>query len=389
MTKKIKRSKDVISIAINDGRLRLKFAPKLFADNKVKYIALGLDNTERNRLTAESKILEIKQAILENEFDESLDKYRKESKTKISKFDEIGKLWHEYLKYKQPSLKESSYSYLAVDLGRLIEDNPYQKLEDALNFRLWLLENTTIYQAKRVLVYCNAAVKWGIKNRLVTVTTSPFEGMAKELPKHEWELDGKPNALSLSEIERVRDAFSNHADLNIENYAMFIDFLFLTGCRPSEAIGLRVCDISPERAYVTFNGAIVRVQGKAVRTQGSKNNKSRRFPLNHELIDLLDEAVWDTMKPEDLVFTSISGKTIDYSYFCGKIWKPLVTSIIGRESTPYSCRDSFISHQLAGNMPPSNICAWCDTSIPVIQKRYLDPKLALEIKPLNLTPEKQ
>ncbi len=66
---------------------------------------------------------------------------------------------------------------------------------------------------------------------------------------------------------------------------------------------------------------------------------------------------------------------VRYSYFCGKIWKPVVTAIIGRDSTPYSCRDSFITHQLAGSMPLSNVCAWCDTSIPVIQKRYLDPAL--------------
>ncbi len=157
MTKKTKLSKDVISIAVNDDRLRLKFSPKLFAENKVKYLALGLEDTEKNRLTAESKILEIKQAILADEFDESLDKYRKESK-----------------------------------------------------------------------------------------------------------------------------AFSTHADVNMENYTMFVDFLFLTGCRPSEAIGLRVCDISPNRDYLTFNGAIVLVRlksPKAVIQTFCKSVLHTPFPL--------------------------------------------------------------------------------------------------------------
>ncbi len=375
----------LVSVAVNDFRLRLKFAPKLFADGKAKYLALGLDDSPGNHLTASAKVLEIERDILENTFDPSLDKYRHKAKVTALKLDEIGQLWDEYLKYKHPSIKLSHYDYLANCLGKLVAANPHQKIADALSFRSWLLENTTIGQTKRALVYCNAATEWGIKNRLINIPLSPYAGMAGDLPKHAWELEGKPNALSLDEIALVQLAFANHKDVNIENYAMFIDFLFLTGCRPSEAIGLRVGDISPDREYLTFSGAIVRVRGKAHRTQSSKNNKARRqFPLNQELHKLLDEAIWDTMTDNDLIFTSISGKTIDYSYFCGKVWKPIVSPIIKRESTPYSCRDSFISHQLANNVPPSNICAWCDTSIPVIQKRYLDPKLARIVKPANL-----
>jgi integrase len=373
-----------ITVAINDNRLRLRVPATLLPDNKTQFIALGLDDTPANRLAAEAKILQMRGDMLTGDFDPTLDKYRLKPKAKALKIADIGKLWIEYLKYKQPTVKESHYDHLAVGLGKFIESNPYQEIDDALAFREWLLENTTIGMTKRILIHCNAAVEWGIKNRLVKGTTSPYSGMAGDLPRHAWELEGKPNALSLDEIRKVRAAFAEHEDINIENYAMFIDFLFLTGCRPSEAIGLRVCDVAPDRSHITFNGAIVRVQGRAVRTTGSKNNKSRKFPINRDLEKLLDEAIWDTFKPEDLIFTSLSGKTILYSYFCGKIWKPVVTPIIGRHSTPYSCRDSFISHQLAGGMPASNVCAWCDTSIDVIQKRYLDPALALEVQPLNL-----
>jgi integrase len=383
--RKQRKQKPLVTVAVNDNRLRLKFAPKLFPDGKAKYLALGLDDTAVNYLTAGAKVLEIERDILQNTFDISLDKYRTKAKVAAIDLSEIGQLWCEYLKYKQPSIKLSHYDYLANCLGKLVAANPYQKIADALSFRSWLLENTTIGQAKRALVYCNAATQWGIKNRLINFARSPYAGMSGDLPRHAWEIEGKPNALSLGEIAKVRAAFASHEDVNIENYAMFVDFLFLTGCRPSEAIGLRVADISPDREYLTFSGAIVRIRGQAHRTQGSKNNKARQFPLNQELHKLLDEAIWNTMAVNDLVFTSISGKTIDYSYFCRKVWKPIVTPIINRESTPYSCRDSFISHQLGKNMPPSNICAWCDTSIPVIQKRYLDPKLARIVKPANIT----
>ena len=382
---KLKRSPSgEISIAFNEGRLRLRVPGMLLPDNEVRFIALELDDTPANRLTAAAKILEMRRDILDGEFDTSLDKYRRKAKTKATKIADIGTLWIEYLKYKEKSVKESHYDHLANGLGRLIIASPCQEINDALAFREWLLETTTIGMTKRILTHCNAAVVWGIKNRLVTGSSSPYEGMSADLPKHAWELEGKPNALTLDEIAKVRSAFANHNEINVENYAMFIDFLFLTGCRPSEAIGLRVCDVAVNRSHITFNGAIVRVQGKAVRTTGSKNNKSRKFPINRDLKKLLDEAIWDTFKPDDLVFTSIQGKTILYTYFCRYIWKPVVNPILGRNSTPYSCRDSFITHQLMGSMPPSNVCAWCDTSIPVIQKRYLDPALALEVQPLNL-----
>ena len=386
---KLKRSpQGEIAIAFNGGRLRLRVPGSLLPDDRVQFITLGLEDTPVNRLSASAKILEMRRDILDGEFDTTLDKYRRKTKTKTTKIADIGKIWIEYLKYKQKSVKESHYDHLVNGLGRLIIANPYQGIYDALAFREWLLANTTIGMTKRILTHCNAAVTWGIKNRLVSGSVSPYEGMSGDLPKHAWELEGKPNAFTLAEIGKIRAAFTNHDDINIENYAMFIDFLFLTGCRPSEAIGLRVCDVAANRSHIIFNGAIVRVQGRAVRTTGSKNNKSRKFPINRDLEKLLDEAIWDTFKPDDLIFTSIQRKTILYTYFCRHIWKPTVTPIIGRDSTPYSCRDSFITHQLMGGMPPSNVCAWCDTSIPVIQKRYLDPSIALEVQPLNLGEQK-
>lgn len=158
-----------ITIAVNEQRLRLRLPGLLHPENKIQFIALGLDDTPANRLTAEAKILEIRRDIINGEFDNTLSRYRQKA-------------------------------------------------------------------------------------------------------------NGKAMKIANVEIDKVRSAFANHDDINVENYAMFIDFLFLTGCRPSEAIGLRVCDIDKDRSHIVFNGAIVRVQGRAVRTTGSKNNKSRKNP---------------------------------------------------------------------------------------------------------------
>jgi integrase len=372
-----------ITIVVTGERLRLRVPACLLPSNKPEFISLELEDTPVNRLIAEARILAIRSDLLNGEFDTSLCKYGGANRRKKIKTDEIGELWLEYLKYKEKSVKASHYDHLAKGLGKFIQENPNQKLEEALAFREWLLDNTTIWMSKRILMYCNAAVEWGIKNKLVCCDISPYAGMAEDLPKHKWEREGNPNAFTLKEINQIRVAFAEHENVNINNYALFVDFLFLTGCRPSEAIGIRVKDIAPDRSHILFNGGIVRVQGQEIRTVGSKNNKSRKFPINADLLQILDESIWENSHPDDLVFTSISGKTIRYSYFLQDIWKPIVKPIVGRDSSPYSCRDSFITHQLMQGIAPSTVCAWCDTSIKVIQKRYLDPSLALEVQPVN------
>jgi integrase len=372
-----------ITIAVNSNRLRLRFPPTLFPDRTPKFLALGLEDSSSNRLEAKFIILKIEKDLEHDEFDISLEKYRIKS-TESELMETISSIWQAYLKYKKPALKLSTFHYLKNGLGEKIANCPIQDLNDTLKFREWTIANTTNGMAKRIFTHLNAAVRWAIDNRLISLKESPFKNMSKDLPKHNWELEGNPNALSKQEISKVLDTFANHEDISISNYYLFIKFLLLTGCRPSEAIGLRVKEVSFAKGWIEFSSSIVRVNGAPVRSQGSKNNKSRKLPINSELKQLLTEAIRESKDPDSLVFTSVNDRVIQYSYFAEKIWKPIVTPLIGRRSTPYSCRDTFISHQLAEGVAASKICAWCDTSIAVVQKRYLDPLIALAETPTEI-----
>ena len=174
--KKTERTTGTITIAVNDSRLRLRVSGLLLPDNKVQFIALELDDTPANRLIAEAKILQMRSDMLSGEFDTTLDRYRRKVKPKATTITEIGQLWIEYLKYKKRTAKESHYDHLANGLGKSIAANPHQEIDDALAFREWLLENTTVGMTKRILTHCNAAVEWGIKNRLILETSSPYAG---------------------------------------------------------------------------------------------------------------------------------------------------------------------------------------------------------------------
>ncbi|NEQ37051.1 MAG: hypothetical protein F6K40_12505 [Okeania sp. SIO3I5] len=43
-----------------------------------------------------------------------------------------------------------------------------------------------------------------------------------------------------------------------------------------------------------------------------------------------------------------------------------------KESTPYSCRDTFITEQLSNGISPTIIAKWCDTSVKMIETHYFD-----------------
>lgn len=386
MAKKTKRgTTGEIKIAVNDRRLRLQIPAKYFSPPKQKFLTLGLEDTPANRLKAGAIILNLKEDILNNCLDESLDKYRAAIGLKTLQPSTMQEIWHEYLSYKQKSTKITNYNYLRNNLGRYIDRCPIQSISEAIKVREWLLNETTTFMSKRILLNLNAATKWAIKNKKIELKESPFEGMAAELPKHNWQTSPAPNAFSEQEAIEVLLEFKHNENEHYQHYYHLVKFLLLTGCRPSEAHGLRVEDINLKKRIINFRGSIVRVAGKIERLEGSKNNKSRQFPINDELLELVSERIGLRKNPEELLFLSFTGKTIDHSYFCKAIWNPVVSAVLERDSTPYSCRDTFITLQLLEGIAPATVCAWCDTSIGVIQTRYLDPLLSRSISPVPIT----
>ena len=53
----------------------------------------------------------------------------------------------------------------------------------------------------------------------------------------------------------------------------------------------------------------------------------------------------ESVDPEQLVFPAPKGKSITYNNFCNSAWKKIVDPI-KLETTPYSCRDTFITTQI-------------------------------------------
>ena len=180
------------------------------------------------------------------------------------------------------------------------------------------------------------------------------------------------DAFSTEIKEQILNSFltSDH----YEHYYPLVYFLFLTGCRPSEAIGLRFGDVAVDFSAVHFTGSIVRVKWKAVRMDRSKTNRVRSFPVNSELKDLLEACAKRGAGLDQLVFPSIGDPSIPINYenFHNRAWAKIVTPIVNRRTTPYSCRDTFITEQIAAGFPISVIAKWVDNSPRMISDRYFD-----------------
>lgn len=376
-----KNPKGTVSIIESNGRLQLRF--RYGGDRK--YLSLGLPDNPVNRKAALGNANRIELDILSGNFDPTLAKYKPQSSIAAVSPDvtpnptpKIGELWEAYTQYKASSLKETTKGY-HTSFARLFQRVDDVSLLDAIAVKAALEKITTVYQAKRALMQLSAACKWGMKHG--QVDSNPYEGMANEMPKYRYQLEPKPNAFTEEEREQVIAAFASHrgnwngrgyTGIGYAHYAPFVEFLFLTGCRPSEAIGLQWKHIADDGSFIRFEGSVTTAgNGKPTRVEGSKNNKKRRFPCSARLKKLILSIRPEKANPEALVFPSPKGKYITYNNFCNNAWNRIVDPI-KPDTTPYSCRDTFITNQIFNRIPESVIAKWCDTSVEMIQKNYAD-----------------
>lgn len=236
---------------------------------KRHYLSLGWADNKITRKSAEFKARQIEEDIYKDRLDPTLIKYKPQSAlniiTPITPTEPeltLKNLWQQYSGYKalsaSPKTINGTYEPVAAHLAKCSTDG----LKDAVKFRMQLLQVTTQSQARRTLMQLQAACRWGVKRGLIS--TSPLDGMYREL-------DGTkptpPMAFSIQERDRIIAAFETDSrpGMNYQHYAPLVKFLFWTGCRPCEAIGLRWGSVTDDCSRIHFHESIVEVSGKLVR----------------------------------------------------------------------------------------------------------------------------
>ncbi|MBD2203732.1 tyrosine-type recombinase/integrase [Calothrix sp. FACHB-1219] len=379
------------SVIVNSfrNRLRLQLPRQLF-NGKQKYLTLGLDDTPGNRQIAEAKAKEIERDIQANilvpgTFDYTLNKYRPESfrlvEAEKSEYPvSLNEIWEQFIEHKKkissPSTMRFQYRVFSNYLSKL----PTHDLEKAVEIRDWVLSNIPPESAKRFIVRLSACCDWAIESQIIT--NNPFKGMSSKItiPKSQKNDDGEINPFSVYERDLIIEAFrsnkfcSKYSRVKHSYYADYVEFLFLTGCRPSEAIALERKNISSDFRYVTFDSAVVLTDNGLAKKSGLKTQEKRRFPVNQKLKPII-ERVCEGKNNDDILFPSPQEKTyIDTGNFRNRVWKPVLDGLGIEYRKPYQTRHTFITLALENGLDAKDVARLVGNSPEIIYKHYAGNK---------------
>lgn len=346
----MRAKKGTISIDSRNGILRLRL-PRTWFNGKLKWFNLHLPDNPQNRLISEAKIGIMHSDYIYERFDFTLEKYRFESAPEQEKLSML-ELFEQYLNFKIHTIKPSSIHNFKTTLNKL-KEMPEIVVKSPSNIRSWLVEHNTQEQARRNLVRLTACYDWAIEQGL-SEEPNPFKKF-KKLKKLS---DNNPDPFTVDERNLIIKTFEEREPY----FANFVKFLFFTGCRPSEACGLRWSNVDLINHKIIFCEAVI--EGK--RQQGTKTRQTRTFPINNQLKAILE----NQQNNDEKVFLSEKGKAIDLHNFTSRKWSKVVKSLPIRYRGCYHCRHTFITLCLEVNIPISQVANWVGNSPEIILKHY-------------------
>jgi integrase len=137
----------------------------------------------------------------------------------------------------------------------------------------------------------------------------------------------------------------------------FTKFLFLSGCRMSEAIGLLWKHIDFERGEICICESLPLLIGKGYERvrKDTKTGSVRFLKTNTQLTELLEQIKPTGAKPDDLVFENPTRTNHIDSHNFRNRW----TKVLAQEGIPYRCphiiRHSFASHAIDQGIPLTGV----------------------------------
>jgi integrase len=196
------------------------------------------------------------------------------------------------------------------------------------------------------------------------------------------EEEGETNPFTREERDRIIAAFK--ANRYYKRYAPLVEFLFFTGCRPSEALPLQWKNLKPQ--VITFRRVLVYDGKKLVIQDRLKTQALRKFSINTQLAEIVAAIKPENCNPESLVFPSPKGKFIDWHNFTTRAWKKILESLsqdkvlpdgevlLGIEyRNPYQMRHTFCSLCREGDIASIQLAKWVGNSAEMIDQVYAKP----------------
>jgi integrase len=427
------------------------------APTKQRTMGLGLRESPENWKLAQSAALRIERDLSDSEswqilFDPTFVKYGLAVKytsaalqlaapiPEVEPEITVGAMWEEYLIWKKTTIEETTFkarystTYTHIVYGRQYKARTsLLTLSDYPLAPLYLDDKQGITTAldaitAKAKVLCLRALNEAFdyaktKGLLVNPTTeNPFTADKFSVPAVTTQqkyadkvVNGETVAWHETEdentLENDRRAFTKvERDIIIKAFyesdkaktrkgsimvAPLIEFLFLTGCRPSEVYALRWCDVDLDRGLIKITKSLGGCTGTLKKT---KTGESRLFYFSDvsRLKALLLEIKSD--KAEGLIFSNSkgkhitgnalskvwcrstnkntlkSGKQVEYVTL-GAVTKLVRDGLINGYLSPYHCRHTYITLTAQANSHNTDallhIATSCGNSVDVILRHYL------------------
>lgn len=339
-----RNGRSTVKVENDEGRLRLRFtyAGKRYA------LALGLPDSNVNRVFAQQRASQIELDIVSGNFDPTLKKYKPQraSAQQHTQATVAGM----FEKFTQEQAKDKGlhvgslcrYSATQKHLEKFFRDKAVSAIDDASAkaFVSYLRKKVAERTAKDYLILVQACWKWAIEK--YSLERNPWSNLVngvKPPPRQ------KVKPFTMTEVQAIQAAF--RGDRYYRHYADFVMFLFGTGCRFGEAVALKWKHISDDCRTVWIGESVSRGVRKTTKT-----GKDRIVNLTARITTVLLERKPANCNPESLVFPSPTGVHISDHTFRRRAWKTILSKLEISYRKPYATRHTAISHALANGANP-------------------------------------
>jgi integrase len=344
-----KKQKGSISIEkINDRiRLRWRYQTTRYSLNLFLF-------SKANLIKAQRIALLIEQDILLDSFDTSLVKYKPAIPNELVKENKT------IVQYFEGWVKNYRNMDCETDVDYNSTRNMIKKWGKFYASTVVAHLNTEKFGAKtynRRLTLLKAFFKWAVKSKLFV--ENPLDDVLPKKVRKTEKANRKP--FTEDEIRRILDAFKNNSfcpkgvRFKHSHYYSFLYFIFKTGVRNAEAVGLRKQYIDLSTNQIIIKEVLARTikgtNAAARIRKETKNGKHRVLPLTEDLKSVLLPLLYKK-KPDDLVFTSHKGKAIDDSMFQKRVFRKVLKGLNISHRVLYACRHTFNSRCIEAGITP-------------------------------------
>ncbi|MEM8641669.1 MAG: tyrosine-type recombinase/integrase [Cyanobacteria bacterium P01_G01_bin.54] len=359
-----RKSKGTVTIEVRDGRLRLRLPRHVFGGAQ-KHITLGLADTPANREIAEAKVKRIESDIVLEQFDYTLKQYR--SKYAVANDEPpLLELWEKFTEFKKATIESTTIETTYRTVETHIRSLPTQQLAQAKLIRKHLRDTLTPHAAKKAFNYIKSCCAWAFDEEIISA--NPFQFLRVQAKATAEDID----PFTADERDQIIAAFAENPHYSY--YTNFVKACFWIGGRQSEIIGLLWGNVSPDLSVITFSEAYV-----LKRRKGTKTHKTRRFPVNEQLRQLL-LPIRESHKNEGVIFRAKQGGYIDSHNFLNRAWKRVLGSLSHIRYRPaYNTRHTFITLCLEKGMSVKQVAELVGNSPQTIWNHYAGLTTALTV----------